>query len=147
MIFLCQDKRKRRGLGCWPKLDTFKYFFVNGAFDAPVIKEATLIFFGQCMRPTLASKGNLSRCISILLIKIFLIILEVSSSNLWCDFSVLFFISPFLSLLYANFLCFLFSLRSSVFNSVQLWLKQIFLYYYYVYHQFQLPLLVLPFAF
>jgi hypothetical protein len=37
--------------------------FVNGEFDAPAIKEAALLFFEQCMRPTPASKSNLSRCI------------------------------------------------------------------------------------
>jgi len=65
----------------------------------------------------------------------FFIVLEMSSSNLWCDFRVPFFISPFLSLLYANFLCFLISPCSSIFISVHLdygW-NRIF---FYVYHQF-----------
>ena len=57
----------------------------------------------------------------------FFIILEVSSSNLWCDFYVPFFISSFLSLLYAN-LCFLISPHSSVFFSVHLdYVKHIFI--------------------
>jgi hypothetical protein len=65
----------------------------------------------------------------------FFIVLEVSSSHLRCDFCVPFFISPFLSLLYANFLCFLISPCSSIFISVHLdygW-NRIF---FYVYHQF-----------
>ena len=74
------------------------FFFVNAHLMHLPSRKLLCYFLSNVCYPHWPQKATFQGVYEFFLSRFFFIILEVSSSNLWCDFYVPFFISSFLSL-------------------------------------------------